>query len=157
MGQPSRSRALNSYTVIVTKSTAPVGTGQRISEIVPGIRLDADFDVGANSEFLRRCNANGDFMRPDRVVIWRKMERQSKHSIRWTWIRCTQCCPTPLYIAAGGADGLVLITERNEFRALDPVQLREAMRGRVFISSYVYAPHAMRKVGFDYDCVGLPA
>ena len=62
-------RALTGYTVIVTKSTVPVGTGRRIAEIVRATRPDLEFDVASNPEFLREGNAIGDFMRPDRVVI----------------------------------------------------------------------------------------
>jgi UDPglucose 6-dehydrogenase len=62
-------RALRGYTVIVTKSTVPVGTGRRIAEIVRSVRPDLEFDVASNPEFLREGNAIGDFMRPDRVVI----------------------------------------------------------------------------------------
>jgi UDPglucose 6-dehydrogenase len=68
-------RALTSYTVIVTKSTVPVGTGRRIVEIVRAARPDLDFDVASNPEFLREGNAIGDFMRPDRVVIGTESER----------------------------------------------------------------------------------
>ena len=62
-------RALTAPTVIVTKSTVPVGTGRRIAEIVRAARPDLDFDVASNPEFLREGSAIGDFMRPDRVVI----------------------------------------------------------------------------------------
>jgi UDPglucose 6-dehydrogenase len=62
-------RAVTGYTVIVTKSTVPVGTGRRIEEIVRAARPDLEFDVASNPEFLREGNAIGDFMRPDRVVI----------------------------------------------------------------------------------------
>jgi UDPglucose 6-dehydrogenase len=68
-------RALTGYTVIVTKSTVPVGTGRRISEIVRQVRPDLDFDVASNPEFLREGNAIGDFMRPDRVVIGTESDR----------------------------------------------------------------------------------
>jgi UDPglucose 6-dehydrogenase len=68
-------RALSGYTVIVTKSTVPVGTGRRIAEIVRATRPDLDFDVASNPEFLREGNAIGDFMRPDRVVIGAETER----------------------------------------------------------------------------------
>jgi UDPglucose 6-dehydrogenase len=68
-------RALTGYTVIVTKSTVPVGTGRRITEIVRAVRPDLDFDVASNPEFLREGNAIGDFMRPDRVVIGTESER----------------------------------------------------------------------------------
>ena len=68
-------RALTGYAVIVTKSTVPVGTGRRITEIVRAARPDLDFDVASNPEFLREGNAIGDFMRPDRVVIGAESER----------------------------------------------------------------------------------
>ena len=62
-------RALTGHTVIVTKSTVPVGTGREVEAIVRRIRPDADFDVCSNPEFLREGSAINDFMRPDRVVI----------------------------------------------------------------------------------------
>ena len=68
-------RALSGYAVIVTKSTVPVGTSRRISEIVRATRPDLEFDVASNPEFLREGNAIGDFMRPDRVVIGTESER----------------------------------------------------------------------------------
>lgn len=68
-------RVLTKYTVIVTKSTVPVGTGRRIAQIVREIRSDVEFDIASNPEFLREGNAIGDFMRPDRVVIGAETER----------------------------------------------------------------------------------
>ena len=60
--------------------------------------------------------------------------------------------------AAQGADALVVITEWNEFRALSPIRLREAMRGRVLVDlRNVYDPIAVRQAGFDYHCVGRAA
>jgi UDPglucose 6-dehydrogenase len=57
--------------------------------------------------------------------------------------------------AAAGADALVLITEWNEFRALSPVRLRDAMRGNVVVDMRnVYDPAAMREAGFDYHDIG---
>ena len=67
--------ALNGYTVIVTKSTVPVGTGRRVAEIIREVRPDAQFDVVSNPEFLREGSAINDFMRPDRVVIGTETER----------------------------------------------------------------------------------
>ncbi len=68
-------RALDGYTVIVTKSTVPVGTGDEVEEIIRRVRPDAEFDVVSNPEFLREGSAIGDFMRPDRVVIGTLSER----------------------------------------------------------------------------------
>ena len=67
------SDSLTGHTVIVTKSTVPVGTGDEIEcRIVrrrPDLRLGEDFDVVSNPEFLREGSAIEDFMRPDRVVV----------------------------------------------------------------------------------------
>ena len=62
-------RALNGYTVVVTKSTVPVGTGREVARIIRETRPEAQFDVVSNPEFLREGSAINDFMRPDRVVI----------------------------------------------------------------------------------------
>ncbi len=59
---------LNGYTVIVTKSTVPVGTSQKIKEIIKK-NTNAEFDVVSNPEFLREGSAIEDFMRPNRVVV----------------------------------------------------------------------------------------
>ena len=60
--------ALTGYTVVVTKSTVPVGTGRKVEDIIRRLRPDADFDVVSNPEFLREGSAIEDFRRPDRVV-----------------------------------------------------------------------------------------
>jgi UDPglucose 6-dehydrogenase len=70
--------ALNGYTVIVTKSTVPVGTGREVEAIVGRLRPDAKYDVVSNPEFLREGSAIEDFMRPDRVVIGAKSERANE-------------------------------------------------------------------------------
>ncbi len=61
--------ALRGYTVIVDKSTVPIGTGDVVEHIVSLARPDADFSVVSNPEFLREGSAIADFTRPDRVVI----------------------------------------------------------------------------------------
>jgi UDPglucose 6-dehydrogenase len=61
--------ALTGYTVVVTKSTVPVGTGREVAEILRRVRPQGRFDVASNPEFLREGSAIEDFMRPDRVVI----------------------------------------------------------------------------------------
>ncbi len=60
---------LQGYTVIVDKSTVPVGTARNVARIVRETNPEADFDMASNPEFLREGAAIGDFMRPDRVVI----------------------------------------------------------------------------------------
>jgi len=66
---------LTGYTVIVTKSTVPVGTGREVEAIIKATTPDADFDVASNPEFLREGAAIGDFMRPDRVVVGAETKR----------------------------------------------------------------------------------
>lgn len=66
---------INGFTVIVTKSTVPVGTGDEIERIIRARRPDADFAVVSNPEFLREGAAIGDFKRPDRVVVGIEDER----------------------------------------------------------------------------------
>ena len=66
---------LDGYTVVVTKSTVPVGTSAEVARIIREARPDADFDVVSNPEFLREGSAISDFMRPDRVVIGATGER----------------------------------------------------------------------------------
>jgi UDPglucose 6-dehydrogenase len=68
-------RSLQGYTVIVTKSTVPVGTGRRVAEWIRSANPTAEFDVASNPEFLREGSAIGDFMRPDRVVIGAETDR----------------------------------------------------------------------------------
>ncbi|MEQ8697956.1 MAG: UDP-glucose/GDP-mannose dehydrogenase family protein [Bauldia litoralis] len=61
--------ALDGFTVIVTKSTVPVGTGDQIEAIIREERPDADFAVVSNPEFLREGAAIDDFKRPNRIVV----------------------------------------------------------------------------------------
>ncbi len=61
--------AISGFTVIVNKSTVPVGTGDEVERIIREARPDADFAVVSNPEFLREGAAIDDFKRPDRIVI----------------------------------------------------------------------------------------
>jgi len=70
--------AMTNYTLIVTKSTVPVGTGRQVAEKIRRICPEADFDVCSNPEFLREGAAINDFMRPDRVVIGAETDRARK-------------------------------------------------------------------------------
>jgi len=67
--------AAKHYTVIVTKSTVPVGTNRQVKQVVRKANPDLEFDVASNPEFLREGAAIDDFMRPDRVVVGVQTER----------------------------------------------------------------------------------
>ena len=69
---------MDGYTVVVTKSTVPVGTGDQVEKIIREACPDADFDVVSNPEFLREGSAIKDFTHPDRVVIGTDSERAQK-------------------------------------------------------------------------------
>ena len=66
---------LQGYTVIVDKSTVPVGTARQVARRIKEVNPEADFDVASNPEFLREGAAISDFMRPDRVVIGVESDR----------------------------------------------------------------------------------
>jgi UDPglucose 6-dehydrogenase len=57
------------FTIVVTKSTVPIGTGREVENIIRKENPKANFGVASNPEFLREGSAIGDFMRPDRVVF----------------------------------------------------------------------------------------
>jgi UDPglucose 6-dehydrogenase len=59
----------NSFKLIVTKSTVPTGTGEKIAKLVKKTNPNLEFSVASNPEFLREGNAIDDFMNPDRIVI----------------------------------------------------------------------------------------
>ena len=66
---------LTGYTVVVTKSTVPVGTGKQVEQVIRTANPSADFDIASNPEFLREGSAINDFMRPDRVVVGVRNDR----------------------------------------------------------------------------------
>ncbi len=68
-------QSIRDFTVIVTKSTVPVGTGDEVERIIRETNPNADFAVVSNPEFLREGAAIGDFKRPDRIVIGTDDER----------------------------------------------------------------------------------
>ncbi|MFV2051883.1 UDP-glucose dehydrogenase family protein [Aliiroseovarius sp. YM-037] len=70
--------AIDGYTVIVTKSTVPVGTNRQVKQIIRKACPDAEFDVASNPEFLREGAAIDDFMRPDRVIVGVQNDRAAE-------------------------------------------------------------------------------
>src|SRR5271163_1349818 len=70
--------ALDGFTVIITKSTVPVGTGDEVDRIIRETRPDANFVVVSNPEFLREGAAIHDFKHPDRIVVGIEDERAKK-------------------------------------------------------------------------------
>ena len=75
-------RNINRYTLLVTKSTVPVGTAAKVREAIKAELLkrgaDVDFDVASNPEFLKEGAAIKDFMSPDRVVVGTESEQARK-------------------------------------------------------------------------------
>src|SRR5215204_4040644 len=67
--------AMDGYTVVITKSTVPVGEGDEVERIIRETRPEGDFSVVSNPEFLREGAAISDFKRPDRIVIGAEDER----------------------------------------------------------------------------------
>src|ERR1700682_2560793 len=70
--------ALDGFTVVITKSTVPVGTGDEVERIICETRPDADVSVVSNPEFLREGAAIRDFKHPDRIVVGLTDERAKK-------------------------------------------------------------------------------
>jgi UDPglucose 6-dehydrogenase len=70
----SIAQSMDQATVVVTKSTVPVGTGREVARIISETRPDAEFHVVSNPEFLREGSAIEDFMRPNRIIIGAESE-----------------------------------------------------------------------------------
>jgi UDPglucose 6-dehydrogenase len=70
--------ALDGFTVVITKSTVPVGTGDEVERIIRELRADVEFAVVSNPEFLREGAAIHDFKHPDRIVVGISDERAKK-------------------------------------------------------------------------------
>jgi UDPglucose 6-dehydrogenase len=72
-------RNINKYVLVVTKSTVPVGTAQKVKAVIQEELdrrgLDIEFDIASNPEFLKEGDAINDFMKPDRVVVGVESDR----------------------------------------------------------------------------------
>ena len=86
--------AIRGYTVVVNKSTVPVGTGREVARIIREAQPAAEFDVASNPEFLREGAAIEDFMKPDRVVIG--VESQRARDVMSTIYRPLNLIQTPM-------------------------------------------------------------
>lgn len=87
---------IKKFTVIVTKSTVPVGTGAQVAHIIRTTNPEVDFAVASNPEFLREGSAIEDFMRPDRVVIG--VENAKAESILRSLYRPLYLIETPILV-----------------------------------------------------------
>ena len=118
--------AITGYTVVVTKSTVPVGTGRKVKQVILDTNHVADFDVASNPEFLREGSAINDFMRPDRVVIGTECSRSEnilRELYRPLYLRETPIVATELETAelikyAANSFLATKITFINEFADL---------------------------------------
>ena len=70
--------ALKGFTVVVTKSTVPVGTGDEVERIIRELRPQLDVAVASNPEFLREGAAIYDFKHPDRIIVGTEDGRASR-------------------------------------------------------------------------------
>ena len=70
--------SLNKFTVVITKSTVPVGTGDEVERVIRGTNPSADVAVASNPEFLREGSAIRDFKHPDRIVVGANDDRARK-------------------------------------------------------------------------------
>src|SRR5437868_9909405 len=86
--------AIVGYTVVITKSTVPVGTGREVARILREARPEAEFDVMTNPEFLREGAAIEDFMKPDRVIIG--VETKRAHDVMAAIYRPLNLIQTPM-------------------------------------------------------------
>ena len=124
--------AVDRPTVVVTKSTVPVGTGNEVARILRETRPSGEFDVASNPEFLREGSAIGDFMRPDRVIIGAESER-AREVMRRLY-RPLYLLETPILFTThrdGGADqirGQHLPRHQDHLHQRDRRSLREGGR-----------------------------
>jgi UDP-glucose 6-dehydrogenase len=114
--------------IIVDKSTVPVGTADRVRRTISGMLTRR----GVALEFQVRCAARTRYADNSAVTICDRRE---------------DTCP--------GADGIVLVTEWNEFRSPDFTALRSALREAViFDGRNLYDPHYLESLGFAYYGIG---
>ena len=125
---------MDGFTVIVIKSTVPVGTNDEVDAIVRKLRPDADFAVVSNPEFLREGAAIEDFKRPDRVVVGTDDERARR--VMRELYRPLFINETPMLFTGRRAAELIkyasnaLSRDQDHFHQRDGGSLRAVRRGR---------------------------
>lgn len=75
-------KSLKDYTLVIIKSTVPVGINRSLNKLIADINPDADFDIVSNPEFLREGSAIKDFMSPDRIVVGIDAKRAKEKMLR---------------------------------------------------------------------------
>jgi UDPglucose 6-dehydrogenase len=134
-------------TLALVRTAQDYGAPSRLVEATVAVN-----DARKSSMAMRVIHACGGSVRGKTIADPEGME-QARPLLPESVIYCTDALD-----AASGADALVLITEWNEFRALPPARLGEAMRGRVLVDlRNVYDPVAMRQYGFTYHDIGRAA
>jgi len=108
---------LNGYTVVITKSTVPVGTGREVAKIIASTNPDAEFDVASNPEFLREGAAITDFMRPDRVVVGAEADAEAARDVLRALYRPLYLIETPILFTSLETSELIKYAS-NAFLAL---------------------------------------
>jgi UDPglucose 6-dehydrogenase len=108
---------LRGYTVVITKSTVPVGTGREVAKIIASTNPDAEFDVASNPEFLREGAAIADFMRPDRVVVGAETDAEAARDVLRALYRPLYLIETPILFTSLETSELIKYAS-NSFLAL---------------------------------------
>src|SRR3569623_1936020 len=158
---------IDGFTVIVTKSTVPVGTGDEIEKIIKAKRPDAQFAVVSNPGILGLTfKPNTDDMRDapslDVVPALQAMgatvqafDPEGRHEAE-KMLPGVEYKDGP-YDAAESADCLVILTEWDQFRALDLDRIKVLMKAPVLVDlRNVYRPDDMRSRGCKYTSIGRP-
>jgi UDP-glucose 6-dehydrogenase len=126
--------ALKDFTVVITKSTVPVGTGDEVERIIREVRPDADFAVVSNPELGAR------------IRVFDPVGMGQAQALLTDVVYCKDA-----YDCAEAADALVIATEWEQFRALDLERVRDLMACPVIVDLHnIYPPEQVYRHGFAY-------
>jgi len=135
---------ISGYTVVVTKSTVPVGTGDEVERIIRDTRPDAEFDVVSNPEFLREGSAISDFTHPDRVVIGTESDDAQK--VMRALYRPLSLIETPILFTSRTSSELIKYAG-NAFLALKITYINEMADLCEKVGADVH--HVAKGIGLD--------